>query len=232
MSRTDIIEVDDSPMEIYLAVPERTGPSPAVAVMHHRGGLDEFTRVICDRLAEAGFAAAAPDKYHRSSQDAGWQEARKHITDAGMIADIATTVDYMRRRPEIKTDALAIMGHCMGGRTAYLGASANPAFRATVAYYGGNMFAAFGDEAPSPFQRLSGLQGPVIAFYGNDDRNPSPEDVDTIAAELARLGMAHEFHRYNGAGHAFMNLAGESYCEEASNDSWNKALAFLNRILG
>ncbi len=232
MSRTDIIEVDDSPMEIYLAVPERAGPSPAVAVMHHRSGLDEFTRVICDRLAEAGFCAAAPDKYHRSPQDAGWQEARKHITDAGMIADIAATVDYMRRRPEIKTDALAIMGHCMGGRTAYLGASANPAFRSTVAYYGGNMFAAFGDDAPSPFERLSGLQGPVVAFYGNDDRNPSPEDVDKIAAELARLGVAHEFHRYDGAGHAFMNFTGESYREAASNDSWDKALAFLNRILG
>ena len=232
MSRTDIVEVDDSPMEIYLAVPEGAGPRPAVAVMHHRDGLNDFTRVICDRLAEAGFCAAAPDKYHRSPQDTSREEARKHITDAGMIADIAATVDYMRRRPEIKTDALAIMGHCMGGRTAYLGASANPAFRATVVYYGGNMFAAFGDGAPSPFERLSGLQGTVIAFYGNDDRNPSPEDVDRIEAELARLGVTHEFHRYDGAGHAFMNFTGESYREEASNDSWDKALAFLNRNLG
>ena len=228
MSRNAIVEVDGSPMEIYLAVPDRPAPNPGVAVMHHRSGLDDFTRVICDRLAEAGFAAAAPNKYHRTPSEAGWQEARKHVTDGGMIADIAATVDYMRRQPEVRTDALAIMGHCMGGRTAYLGACTNPAFRAMVAYYSGNMFAPFGDGGPNVFERLGELAAPVIGFYGNDDRNPSPDDVDKIEIELSRLGVDHEFHRYDGAGHAFMNFTGEAYREEASDDSWSKALAFLN----
>ena len=45
---------------------------------------------------------------------------------------------------------------------------------------------------------------PVIGFFGLDDTNPSPADVDTIDAELTRHGKAHEFHRYAGAGHAFL----------------------------
>jgi len=61
------LTVDESPMQTYVAVPEGDGPFPGVAVAQHRLGIDVFMRNICDRLAEAGYVAAAPDIYHR-----GW----------------------------------------------------------------------------------------------------------------------------------------------------------------
>src|SRR5207245_11137338 len=46
-----------------LAVPEQ-GSGPGVLVLHAWWGLTEPFRQVCDRLAEAGFVALAPDLYH------------------------------------------------------------------------------------------------------------------------------------------------------------------------
>ena len=61
------LTVDGSPMQTYVAVPDGDGPFPAVVVAQHQSGVDAFIRSACDRLAEAGYAAAAPDQYHRQT---------------------------------------------------------------------------------------------------------------------------------------------------------------------
>ena len=58
----------------YLAVPER-GSGPGVVVLHAWWGLTEPFRQFCDRLAEAGFVALAPDLYHGKTT-ASVEEAR------------------------------------------------------------------------------------------------------------------------------------------------------------
>ena len=72
----------------------------------------------------------------------------------------------------------------------------------------------------------------MIGFFGRDDTNPSPADVDKIDAELSRHGKTHEFHRYEGAGHAFLNFSNaERYRPEPAKDAWAKMLGFLERQL-
>lgn len=72
----------------------------------------------------------------------------------------------------------------------------------------------------------------MIGFFGAEDRNPSPEDVKKIDAELTRLKKWHEFHTYNNTGHAFQNFTSpESYRERASRASWNEMLAFFTEYL-
>jgi dienelactone hydrolase len=49
---------------------------------------------------------------------------------------------------------------------------------------------------------------------------------------LTRHGKAHEFHRYEGAGHAFLNFTNaERYRAEPAKDAWAKMLGFLERDL-
>ena len=44
--------------------------------------------------------------------------------------------------------------------------------------------------------------------------------------------MAHEFHRYDGAGHGFQDSSNpERYREAQSNDAWEKIEDFLARTL-
>jgi carboxymethylenebutenolidase len=231
-SHTDTVTVGGSRMQIYLGTPEGKGPFPGVVVMFHRAGIDAFTRDRVDRLAAAGYVAAAPDLYHR--RPANEDEAAKMaaLKDVEILADVQATLDHFAKIGLVRGDRLAILGHCMGGRTAFLGAAANPAFRAAVIHYCGNMFKPWGDGVPTPFERLGGLNGPVIGFFGNDDKNPSPDDVTKIDRELTRLGVRHEFHRYDGAGHAFQNFVrADVHRPAAADDSWKKALAFLHREL-
>ena len=80
------------------------------------------------------------------------------------------------------------------------------------------------------FDRTRDIACPVIGFFGRDDTNPSPADVDRIDAELTRHGKPHEFHRYDGAGHAFLNFANaERYRPDQAKDAWAKMLDFLDR---
>jgi dienelactone hydrolase len=44
----------------YVTVPD-SGEGPGVLVLHAWWGLTPFFRRVCDRLAEAGFVALAPD---------------------------------------------------------------------------------------------------------------------------------------------------------------------------
>ncbi len=218
-------------MDVYVAAPKGAGPFPAVLVMFHRGGIDAFTRDRADRLARAGFIAAAPDLFHRVPAEAA-DDPIPTLDDRQLAEDIAAAAAHVKAKPEAD-GRLAIIGHCMGGRVAFLGAAVNPAITAAAIYYCGNMFKTWGKGEKPPFELLGGIRGPVIGFFGNDDKNPSPDDVNRIDAELARLGVAHEFHRYDGAGHAFQNFVRpEQYREAAEKDSWAKTLAFLGRALG
>jgi carboxymethylenebutenolidase len=231
-SRMDTVTVDNKPMSVYVAVPEGTAPFPGVVVMFHRAGIDAFTKDRVDRLAAAGFAAAAPDLFHRVQGGVENPDALTLLRDDDVLADTKATAEHLIRGGIVVADRLAILGHCMGGRAAFLGASSTPYFRAAVIHYCGNMFKPWG-EGPSAFDRLKDLKSSVIGFFGNDDKNPSPADVDRIDAELTRLGLRHDFHRYDGAAHAFQNFVRpEQHRPKQAEDSWAKALAFLKREIG
>ncbi len=232
MAEYSEVQVDGVPMRIAHAFPGGAGPHPGVVVMFHRGGFDDFTIKVLEDLASAGFVAAAPDVYHWPPVEDP-PEKNPFPVDPEIIKDISATLEWMEGLGTVDMDRLGISGHCMGGRMAFLGASTHPQFKACVPYYSGNMFKPWGDDsAPTPFDRLGDLKAEVLGFFGNDDGNPSPEDVDKIGAELDRLGVKHVFHRYDGAGHAFQNfLAPERFREEARDDSWAKTESFLKGIL-
>ncbi len=230
MAQYDEVQVDGVPMRICYAEPSGEGPFPAMVILFHRGGFDEFTTQYADKLAAEGYFAAAPDVYHWPPVHEPPQE-NPFPRDPEIIKDINATVDWLGNKP-VDMGRVGITGHCMGGRMAFLGACTNPVFRTSVIHYSGNMFVPWSDDGPAPFDLLKDIKGPLIGFFGNDDKNPSPEDVGKISAELDVHGITHSFHGYDGAGHAFQNfLSAERYREEATGDSWAKTVAFLSEAL-
>ena len=228
MSTTTRITVGGSPMEVYLEVPDRTRPGPAILLMYHRTGLDDFTRREMRRLAEAGYLVAVPDVSHRLSRDIAMPDRKQHFKDSEVVADMAATLDLMADRRDVAAGAIAIMGHCMGGRMAMLGAGALDRFSAAVACYGGGVEVSWGNEGWTPMERLGNIKCPLIGFYGNLDKNPTPEIVDEMEAMLKRHGIRHEFHRYADAGHGFVQRnPGTPGEQAAAKDSWARTLEFL-----
>jgi carboxymethylenebutenolidase len=75
------------------------------------------------------------------------------------------------------------------------------------------------------------LNCPLLGIFGNDDKNPSPADVNKTEEVLKKLGKSYEFHRYDGAGHAFFNYMSPSYRYEQATDGWKKVFKFLGTHL-
>ena len=96
-SFTDKLTVGGSDMDMYAALPEGSGPHPAVVIAFHVGGLDEFDKVMADRLAEAGYVAVVPDLFHRfpgEVMDGPRLDRLGHLMDADVIADMNERVTY------------------------------------------------------------------------------------------------------------------------------------------
>ena len=232
MAKTEILTVAGEAMEVYVDEPAGDGPHPAMVVAHHRGALDAFTKKFVENLAIAGYAAAAPALYHRRPAGEDSMVSLKNLDDAEIVADLTSTIAYLGDLASVRSDDIGIVGHCMGGRVSFLGAASIPSIAACGIFYGGNTMKGWGEGNPPPIELAGNIKCPVIGFFGNDDENPSPEDVARIDKVFTEHGIAHTFYTYDGAGHAFQNFLNEaSYREEATNDSQAKLLAFLAEAL-
>jgi carboxymethylenebutenolidase len=135
----DSTKVDGADMRLYVSVPDGTGPFPAVVVIQHQGGVDEFMEEMTQRIASAGYLGVAPDLYHRDAPDCrdDAPTRRARLRDVTVIKDVNVTVDFLTGHRLVESDRLGIIGFCMGGRVSYLMAAAHPGFKAAVSYYGG-----------------------------------------------------------------------------------------------
>ena len=55
--------------------------------------------------------------------------------------------------------------------------------------------------------------------------------MNAIESELQKQGKEYEFHRYDGAGHAFFNWSGTAHRPEQAKDGWEKVFDFYARHL-
>jgi carboxymethylenebutenolidase len=224
------LDVDGRSMDVHIAAPLGQGPHPGVLLMFHRGGMDACTAYYMKELPAAGYLTVVPNFYHHCPKDVPLHDCKKFLKDTEVISEIAAAADYSLGRPDLDHSRYFIMGHCMGGRLAFLGASTKPVFTATIVYYGGGMMSHWGEGAPTPFELIGQIQCPVYGFFGNLDSNPSPADVGRFEAELKRHNIPYLFHRYPNVGHGFQNAARARNPEEvtAGDVAWTKMLALMS----
>jgi carboxymethylenebutenolidase len=233
-SFTDKLTVGGSDMDMYAALPEGSGPHPAVVIAFHVGGLDDFDRKMADQLADAGFVAVVPDLFHRFSKevmDGPRLDRLGHLKDADIISDMNAAVDFLTSNSAINNDRIGVTGFCMGGRIAWLMAASNQIFKCTAPFYGGNIMGNWG-PGDTPFSMANNINCPMLFHFGAEDGNPSVADRDTFDEELKRLGKDFEFHTYEGAGHAFMDYTNPDRHHEASAAvAWPRTIEFFNKHL-
>jgi len=226
------VNVDGSEMALYLSLPASGTPVPGIVVVHGQSGLENFIKETTQMLALQGYAAVAPNLYHRDGpecKDDG-PTRRARLQDKTVINDINAAIAFLKNHRQVDGGKLGIVGFCMGGRLVYLMSAANKDLKAGVMFYGGSTMQAWGD-GPSPFDRTREINCPIQGHFGAEDQNPSPEDMRKLDAELARWGKVHEFHSYAGAAHAFANSGSNNYRPHAAALSWPKATEFFSRHL-
>lgn len=223
----------------YLAQPHGDNARGSVVVIHHMPGYDRATKEITRRFAELGYNALCPNLYWRDAPDASPDDAaaacraKGGVPDSRLIDDVGGAADYLRSLPT-SNGKVATIGYCSGGRQSVL-AACNLDIDAAVDCYGayvtGTPRADFPIKITNLVDQLPALRAPLLGLFGNEDRYPSPAEVDELEKILQDNNKPYEFHRYDDAGHAFFAVDRPAYRVAAANDGWERIADFYRRYL-
>ena len=130
---------------------------------------------------------------------------------------------------------VGVIGHCSGGRQSFLAAVSLP-LDAAVDCYGGAVVNPPPEGhplhgIPALVNRAADLSCPLLGLFGREDTHPSPEEVGELEQALKANGKTYEFHLYDGAGHAFLQVDRPSYRPEAAVEAWQRIWDFYGRYL-
>ena len=225
---SSVVEYKNADVKLsgYLSKPLKKGKYPAIIVIHENRGLNEHTRGVARRFAEAGYVALATDGLSRSGGTAAFEtpdKAREAIGKLDMknvMSDLNASLDFLNAHPNVKKDKLASIGFCWGGARSFLLATEPNKLKAAVVFYG---------TAPTN-EQLAKVHCPVLGIYGETDTRITSK-VPEVDAEMKKLKKSYEYKIYDGAGHAFFNDTGDRYNAEAAQDAWVRTLAFLKKNL-
>jgi carboxymethylenebutenolidase len=226
-------------IDAYLAQPIDGPPSGGVVVIHHMPGWDAATKEITRRFAVWGYSAICPNLHHRDAPGADPDDAAAASRAAGgvpderMLGDVAAAVEYLRGL-ESANGKVGTIGYCSGGRQSVLAGCRLP-IDAAVDCYGAFVLsrppASIGITWEPIGDALVGLRCPLLGLFGDEDKNPTTQEVAELDKRLTELGKEHEFHSYPDAGHAFFSVDRPAYRQAAAVDGWQKVRDFFGRHL-
>lgn len=226
-------------IEAYFARPAGTGPYGSVVVIHHMPGYDDATKEITRKLAYYGFQALCPNLYSREAPGASPDDAsaaaraRGGVPDERLVGDVEGAANFLKSQTA-SNSKVGTIGFCSGGRHSFLSA-ASLDIDAAVVCYGAFIVAPPPADRPVQVVPLIGLtpnvSSPILGLFGAEDTFPTPAEVSELDAELTKHSKEHEFHMYDGAGHAFFAVDRPSYRPEAATDGWKKIRAFFGTHL-
>ncbi len=193
-------------------------------------GLHPYYAALAERFAQAGLPALAVDWFGRTAelpaagtrdQDFDWQTHIPQVTAAGVDADVAAAVGYLRERTRPDLPVVTV-GFCFGGshswRLAGSDLDSGPDVAACVGFYGKPERAG---DAPAVRPTLMVIAGADAA---------TPVDAQLALAERLRAGGAEvQTAVYDGAPHSFFDRAHGEWAQ-ACEDVWRRVLALTDRV--
>ena len=193
-------------------------PKGGLVVIQEIFGVNHHIRAMCDRFADIGYAAIAPQVFDRFVRDfeSGYSpdeiaHARSYLGNLNfdlMMKDIDAAVGNLKG-----VGPIGIVGYCMGGTAAFLAACRVNGLSAAVAYYGG-MIGKFADEKP---------KCPLQMHFGEKDEGIPMSTVEEIKKKLPQA----ETYTYPDAPHGFACDERASFRKEACDLAWRRTTEFF-----
>lgn len=218
-----------STFNAYVARPAGK-PNAAIVVIQEIFGINAGIRRKCDKLAEEGYLAVAPDLFWQfedgieldpdiePEMNKALDLFGKFDQDQG-IRDIEAAIRYARGEGCSKVGAV---GYCLGGRLAFMTAARTDS-DATVGYY------AVGVD--NLLNEKHAIANPLMLHIPTED---GFVDKDTQAAMHAGLDDHPKvtLHDYEGLDHGFATEFGNRRSEEAANLADSRTSEFFKKHLG
>jgi carboxymethylenebutenolidase len=228
----------------YLALPHEP-PRAGLVLVHDVWGLYDHYRGLCDRLAEAGYAALCVElfKHKQKLEMQGVGPFMRGLSDRAVLEQLQQGVDALHALPTLAGKKVGMLGFCMGGMYTHLAGYGGCKVDAVAPFYGmlsydqGSMHAAEGRDMTkkphAPIEVADKLSCPMLAFFGGQDGLIPNTDVAALKTKLAGVKQPWDVVVYPDAGHAFMNDTRASlYNPEAARDAWARMLKFFEENIG
>lgn len=229
-------------MRMLVTEPRDGGPYPGILMYSDIFQVTGPQARTSTRLASYGFVVATPEIWNRleapgtaiAFDDAGRTRGldnAKNTAVADMDEDCHTALLWLSAHPRVARAAIGAMGFCIGGHLAFR-AALQPEVRATVCFYPTGVHdGRLGRDADAgTLARVAEIEGDLLLVFGTRDPHV-PEDARAkIAAALENAGTRHETALFD-AEHAFMRDEGPRWDPEATDEAWQRAIAFLRRSM-
>jgi carboxymethylenebutenolidase len=214
----------------YIARPDGA-PRAAIVVIQEIFGVNAGIRRKCDRLAEEGYLAIAPDLFWRlepgieldpdieSELHRAFDLMGEFDQDSG-IADIEATIKYARKSEGCEN--VGSVGYCLGGRLAYMTA-ARTDVDATVGYYPVGI--------PELLREKHAIANPLMLHIASADQFVSPEMQREMHEGLDDHPKV-TLYDYPGLNHGFATEMGQRRNEEGAELADSRTAEFFRQYLG
>ena len=220
----------ESSFQAYVARPQGT-PKAAVLVIQEIFGVNPGIRQKCDKWADAGYLAVAPDLFWRFKPgieldpdvEAELNEAfgyfGKYDPDDG-VKDIEATIHWIRR--EAGVPKVGCVGYCLGGRLAYMAATRTDV-DASVGYYGVMI-----DQM---LHESKAIAHPLMLHIPTADHFVGPDAQKAIHDGLGSHPKI-TLHDYEGLDHGFATESGTRRDDTGAQLADRRTEAFFEEHLG
>jgi carboxymethylenebutenolidase len=225
----------DATFNAYMAAPPNDAIRAAIIVIPEIFGVNPGIRQKCDRLAEAGYLAVAPDIFWRFAPgvelnpdvETELQEAFGYFGqyDANDgVKDIEAVIHAIRGGIGVQAavQKVGCVGYCLGGRLAYMAATRTD-ISASVGYYGVMI-----DQM---LNESHAIAHPLMLHIPTADHFVGPEAQAAIHAGLDSHPKV-TLHDYAGLDHGFATEMGERRDEAGATLADSRTAAFFAEHLG
>lgn len=214
----------DETFQGYLAKP-LSGHGPGVIVLQEWWGIVEHIRDVCDRLANSGFSALAPDLYRGASttepDEAETLMMALNIDQTEVL--LKSAIDYLQASPVCDSDTVGVVGFCMGGQLALFAAGANTAISAVADFYGIH---------PKVQPNYAAIEANILGIFAELDPSVDAAAVAQLHEDLSLANVGHTFRTFKGCHHAFFNDTRKSvYDANAAQQAWGLLLDHFDEHL-
>ena len=210
--------VDGFTLGAYEAMPADNEPKGALVIIQEIFGVNSHIRDVCDRYANEGYAAIAPQIFDRAQRDVelgygegdlgtGFNLAFQETDRDATLRDLQAAVEEAGKWGQV-----GVIGYCYGGLLAWLSACELRGVSAAVAYYGGGIANELSREPRCPVMMHFGAQDALIPMDQVDAIRSAQPDASVFVYD---------------ADHGFNCDQRESFHEESANVAFERTRGFL-----
>jgi dienelactone hydrolase len=208
-----------------LLVPDQPGSFPAVVVLHGSEGNLYHSQVIAESLAKKGFMALALCYF-------GCPQTPEKLQNIN-LEQVIQAVDYLRNRPDVRPEAIALLGISRGAELALIVGALDPDVHAVISVMGSPWVVGgypSGGTAwlyqgrPLSFHNIpvEQINGPVLLIHGERDSVWPVENSYLLADRLAAHSHPYDLAVYAYRGHDI---------GVSPLDAFNRMVVFLQQSL-